>query len=127
MLLKIKNAILFVILLYSGSTVSCKKYLEAKPNQQLVIPTTVRDLQSLLDNYAVINHNNPATDEICSDNYYVTTADFNALRVETERRTYLWEKENLFLAGNSNDWARTYNKLNYANIVLNEINKIFFV
>jgi hypothetical protein len=38
---------------------SCKKFLDKKSNQKLVIPSTVQDLQGLLDNYARVNQFNP--------------------------------------------------------------------
>lgn len=124
MLRSIKNTFLIVIL-FSAGTVGCKKYLDAKPDQKLVIPSTITDLQSLLDNYRVINQSNPSgVAEMSADNYYVTSVDYKALKLEIQRRIYLWEKDNLFATGNDNDWAKAYNKINYANIVLNEINNI---
>ncbi len=53
-----KSQILFTILIAQVLVISaCKKsdYLDAKPDQALIIPESVEELQSLMDNLNVIN------------------------------------------------------------------------
>ena len=45
---------------------SCKKYLDLKPNQALVIPSTVADAQAILDNPNQIS-SSPYVGELAAD------------------------------------------------------------
>jgi len=102
---------------------SCKKFLEEKQNQKLVIPTTIQDLQALLDNSPLINRNYPESGELSSDDYFLTFSDWNTQR-EYVKRTYTWEKDYLFEAGSSNGWAYCYRNIYIANTVLYYTDKI---
>jgi len=100
----------------------CKKYLEQKPVSGVDTPDTLPELQGLLDRYNRLNITDPGADEISSDDYYLTTADWQAQN-EQHRRMYTWEKDNLFPIP-SNDWSSPYSSLYYANTVLEAIDKI---
>lgn len=102
---------------------SCSKFLEEKPNQQLVIPTTLTDVQGLLDNYEKLNMQSDCSAlEASADNYYVTTTDFNAMLVDY-RRTYVWEKDFLFPTW-PNNWSTCYDQVYIANTALEALEKI---
>ncbi len=108
-----------VIVLFS----SCKKFLEEKSNKKFVIPTTLRDVQGLLDNYEKLNQLSDCFAlEVSADNYYVTTTDYNAM-IEEYRRTYLWEKDFLFPAW-PNNWSTCYDQVYIANVALEALGKI---
>lgn len=120
--LKIIKKILPVLLVLHA-TAGCKKFLDAKPDQQLEVPSTLTDLQSLLDNYSKLNENDALVlGEISADNYYLTDADRNGL-ADNYRRMYAWEKEQLFPTY-PNHWSFAYDKIYIANVVLDNINKI---
>lgn len=104
------------------SITSCKKYLDEKPDQKLAVPSTLTDLQALLDHNSYLVQD-PASDEISADNYYVTTATWQALSREQDRRMYTWEKDNLFIP-DANDWFIVYRKVYYYNTVLDYLLKI---
>lgn len=97
-------------------TTSCKKFLEIKPDERLVIVTSVQDMQALLDNYNKMNYNDQAVSQVCSDDYYLTDATLNA-RKETDRNLYNWAASNIF-DPNFNAWADTYGAVYIANLVL---------
>lgn len=101
----------------------CKKYLNAKQDQSLVIPQNVRDLQSILDDYFFINTNWPAAGEVSSDDYYLLYSSWQS-RNEYIQRTYLWAAERLFAPGGNNEWSICYRQVYKANTVLAEIDKI---
>lgn len=101
----------------------CKKFLDEKPDQTLTVPSTLQDLQSLLDNYLQVNQRDPSAGEISADDYYLSDADFAAMN-ETDRNMYTWQKNNLFADGIDNDWARCYLNVGRANQVLYGINRI---
>ncbi len=102
---------------------SCNKYLSEKQDQKLVVPETITDLQSLLDNWFVINRNYPEAGNFSSDDYYFTYSDWSS-QDDYIRRTYTWEKDYLFEAGSNNGWATCYNNVYIANTVLFYIDKI---
>ncbi len=58
---------LFVLL--AIGFVSCKKYLDAKPDATLAIPSTLKDLQGLLDYYGKMNSQFSGGGEILTDSY----------------------------------------------------------
>ncbi len=114
---------LFLFILGIGVTCqACKKYLDEKPDKQLAVPTTLADFQSLLDNYAIFA-DEPGAGEISSDDYYITTDHWLSLDAETEKRTYIWEKDYLF-DPQYNSWAFFSTAVYYCNSVLEGIAKI---
>lgn len=114
-----RNLFLLVLIIFSCSIVSCKKYLDEKPSKSQVVPSSLVDLQSLLDNYNQIgNGTSPRLLELVADNYYVNTADWQAefsYSVE-EPQNYIWDKDATDLIGS---WQPEYQgPIYYSNIVL---------
>lgn len=115
------GTLIALLLLFSG----CEKFLDEKSDKRLAVPATLADLQALLDNDGVMNHNMPGSGEISSDNYYLTDADYNSTSQEHLRRMYIWEKDDLFAPGSSsNDWNYLFKAVYAANSVLEEGEKI---
>ncbi len=102
-------------LILSFGLFSCKKYLEAKTDKSLVVPTTLSDFQALLDNTFVNNQQSPSWDETSADNYYVLPAQFNREAVY-EQKAYEWvDYPN---SDYPNEWSLIYNAIYYPNVVL---------
>lgn len=114
-----------MLLIITGAMVlpGCKKFLEGKSDKKLVIPTTIADLQALLDNYLKVNTSAPSAGEASSDDYYLTDADYAGLTIESNRRMYTWQNSFVFV-GFPNDWSRCYDIVYYCNIVLDGLAKI---
>jgi starch-binding outer membrane protein, SusD/RagB family len=108
----------FVVAILSIS--ACKKYLDAKPDKSLSVPTTLNDLQALLDNGSLMNESAPTYDEVSSDNLYIPDLLFNSLS-EVLRNAYTWENYDYVYP---NDWSLIYNVVSKSNIVLNQIEEI---
>lgn len=119
----INKAGTYLIICFAFIITSCKKYLDTKPDQKLTVPTTVQDLQSLLDNYLSVNQKDPYAGEVSSDDYYLSYNDYTA-RTEDERNLYTWQGANLFKPGTGNDWTYCYDNVYRANVVLANINDI---
>jgi tetratricopeptide (TPR) repeat protein len=115
------NRILVLILILLGT--SCREYLDAKPDKKLLVPSTVQDLQSLLDNDLLVNQRSPRAAEMSADDYYLTDANLAAL-TEFDRRMYTWGGSNLFQPGSINDWGNAYQIVNIANVVLANVDRI---
>ncbi|UKT65052.1 RagB/SusD family nutrient uptake outer membrane protein [Pedobacter mucosus] len=104
------------VFIMACSLIACKKFLDKKPDEKLVVISSVKDMQALLDDYNKMNYNDQAVTEICSDNFYLADATFNA-RKETDRNLYTWSAVNVFDA-QLNAWADTYNTIYQANLVI---------
>ncbi|WP_192822766.1 RagB/SusD family nutrient uptake outer membrane protein [Rufibacter sp. LB8] len=111
------NTLLLLCLSLLGG---CQDFLEEKPDRQLVVPSTLRDLQALLDNHNLITAGFPNAPEISADNYYLTDTDWAALSREENRRMYIWAKDGVFAPG-TNDWSYLYRPVYYANTVLEHV------
>ena len=110
----------FITICFLSSLISCKKYLDAKPDKSLVIPSTLNDLQAILDYTSRMNEG-PSYGEASADNYYLDDADYNTLQDES-KKAYTWE--NYSYSNYINDWSQTYDVIYPANVVLEGIEKI---
>lgn len=114
-----KTFVILILLIFAVTISSCKKYLDAKPDKSLQIPTTVTDLQALLDHGTNMGENYGVSfGESSADNYYMTDNQYNQMNQEN-RNTYIWANQNY--TNYPNDWAYLYNVINIANIVLDNI------
>lgn len=108
-------------ILFSGVVIllfSCTEKLDIKPDQSKNIPETVADFQALMDGVEVLNRNIPAFGEAGADNYYITDARYNSLSQESERNAYIWGKDIFPVNAVAFDWAGSYTRINYCNLVL---------
>src|SRR5437868_1521659 len=98
--------------------ISCKKYLDEKPDKKLVVPSTLRDAQALLDNLNYVWQLEPTVGEFSADNFYLTTSTYqSSVLMESERRAYTWQKDYI-MEPTDNDWSNAYRKVYYVNTVL---------
>ena len=119
------NNIIFygLVLLTVANSVSCRKFLEEKPNASLATPTAIEDLRALLDDYLRLNTNYPGSGEASCDDFFLNYSDWQS-RNEYLQRTYIWDKVNLLQPGNNNDWTNAYRMIYAANVVLDELSRI---
>ncbi len=110
------------LLLAITTCISCKKYLDEKPDKKLVAPTTLNDFQAILDYYPNIIID-PGAGEASADNYYMPTANWLALDINGDRRMYTWQADNIFEQW-TNDWSVAYQTVYYANTVLDGLQKV---
>ncbi len=102
---------------------SCKKYLDAKPNSKLLIPSSTGDLMQLLDRDDFISFFSSGAGDFCSENIYYTD-DIWALLSDASKYGYVWDSRMFSGMSNSRDWQLIYNAAYYANVVLDELNNI---
>ena len=111
-----------VAIICSVAFCSCKKYLDAKPNKALQVPSSVADLQALLDDDDFMNGQDGISfDESSADNFYLTDDVYNHFD-QPNRDTYIWNNKNY--SNTPNDWFYLYNIINVANVVLDNIDNI---
>ncbi|MBN7813091.1 RagB/SusD family nutrient uptake outer membrane protein [Algoriphagus sp. H41] len=94
----------------------CEGFLDAKPEQSLVVPHTLDDVQALLDNTVVFNVQ-PSIPYLAADEFEISDAGFTALATPQERGVYLWE-DDPYQGQPVADWTRLYQQVFYANVAL---------
>jgi starch-binding outer membrane protein, SusD/RagB family len=119
----VKSCFYALILITVLFQFSCKKYLDKKPSQDLAVPSTLADLQAVLDNQ-IVNNFGAQFLEVVADNYYVTTATWNNLS-EDIRKTYIWDKDARITVENAT-WSNPYQAVYKSNFVLDLLPNIKF-
>lgn len=102
---------------------ACKRqddFLSVKPQASLEVPSTLADLQSLLQYESLFNMNDPALGQIASDDGYVTTAVWNGLST-IERNGFIWAKQVYDGGADVPDWSYPYQQVYYANTILDAL------
>lgn len=97
--------------------VSCKKYLDAKTDKTLVIPSTLNDAQALLDFYSLMNENYPSLGNESDDNYYLLDSYFNGRSIKWQNN-YTWSVD----AVDETDWGYMYQIVLSSNIAIETVN-----
>jgi len=96
---------------------SCKKYLEANADSAQLIPSTVEDVQALLDNSGKMNENStPAFAEVAADDLFVKDETYNG----SPAPVYQWEE---YFYKYPTDWAQLYSLVYTANLSLEILQK----
>lgn len=130
---KIKLQIMKCLIYFIFSTIilfmGCKKadWYDVKSNKKLAVPSTLKDMQALLDNASVMNSFSACLGEISSDGHYLTTINSTSLNSAWQRNAYTWTKElpNITVS----DWVNgsangSYVRVYYANLILDGLAKI---
>jgi len=122
--MRLKNILKAILIIINIAFCACKKsgFLNAKPNINLNVPTTLSDFQSLMDNYDVINQT-PGMGDLNSDNYFLSYSDWQSLTV-IPQNCYIWAKDIFEGTGNIPDWDLSYQQIFIANVVLDGLSKI---
>lgn len=127
--MKQQFTIIFIFLMMFIGVISCKQeWLEAKPNKALVVPSTIMDYQSLLDNTGGtggLSINQPSMTMVGDGDYIISDATFNALRTAAEKGAYTWAPTDSFFGGSiSGEWRNVYAQILQTNVVLDGISKL---
>lgn len=100
---------------------SCKKYLDEKSNSSFVVPSTIQDLQALLDFPENMNFGTPMFAETSVDDYFLEDFNYDAFAGTNDGYAYTWEN---FDYNFPNDWSSGYRPVYYANLCLETLDKI---
>jgi tetratricopeptide (TPR) repeat protein len=107
------------LLLTVVSLSACEKYLDAKPDQALATPSTLKDLEAIL-NHGQINNLNTVAGDIMTDDYFLEEPIWKALTDITARDSYIFGQETY----HDFDWQNGYNLLFRANVALDGLAKV---
>ncbi|GAB3025343.1 RagB/SusD family nutrient uptake outer membrane protein [Niabella terrae] len=101
---------------------SCKKFLDFKADAKQAIPSTLQDVQALLDNAGIMNHQGISLPEASADDYYVSDDSYNKSTVQTkDREAYIWHLGDYYF---TNDWAVCYKPVYISNLCLEVLGNI---
>ncbi len=113
--------IILVILVFVIPFSACKKFLDANPNNGVAVPTSLSDLQALLDNSGVMNRQTtPNFGESSADDFYLTADRYNSISVEWQK-IYTWQRGDY---NYGNDWSAGYAVIYLSNYCLDQIKAI---
>ena len=112
---------IYLILLILLSFLSCKKYLAIKPDSKLTVPSTLADLQAILDFTNVMNlQSTPCFGEASTDDYFILEPDYDIYTIQAQQ-VYTWNRGDYNFI---NDWAKGYSPVYNANYCLDQIGNI---
>lgn len=114
MKLKIFNCLLIACFLFTG----CKKeFLNKKPSSAILSPTSLDDLNGLLERVLVFNRTG-VLPQISADEYSIISDQaYNSLNNATQRNAYIWAKD-IYQGESANDWDNLFRQIFVANNVL---------
>lgn len=117
-----KIKLIIYILLTTSLLLSCKKYLDQKSDQSLVVPNTLNGLQALLDYDERMNKGNPSWGLASDDNYFLPDNIYTNDLYPLEKMGYTWSVRNY--SSFPNEWSAIYDQVYIANVVLEEVESI---
>lgn len=115
--------VFLILLLWSA----CKKqddFLDTKPNVALIVPSSLADLQLLLNNEPLFNQSDPSFGEGSTDDFYLDNDAYLNLYPQSQQNIYIWSKQIYTDGANIRGWSGPYQAIYYANTVLDQLNKI---
>ncbi|MFA4869573.1 MAG: RagB/SusD family nutrient uptake outer membrane protein [Pedobacter sp.] len=112
-----------IILIIICTSFSCTEKLELKPSSSTILPTTIKDLELILDNIDVMNVT-MALPQLSADEYFIPNReDWEALSTATARNSYIWAKDIYEGETKVADWRIPYASIFYCNNVLDILSK----
>ncbi len=103
---------------------ACNKFLDERTSHSSKIPSSLSDLQALMDAEYVINLGGyPFLIEAWTDNYQIDTKNLN-LMTDFEQNLYKFDSPDIYPPSNLGVWSNSYKPIAISNIVLENIDKI---
>lgn len=100
---------------------SCSHYLDPKNSNAYQVPTSIRDLQEILDDFGYMNERRtPSYAEAAADDYFLLDNNYKALLPE-RKLLYKWEAFDYLYP---NDWSAAYLPIYNANFCLEVLDNI---
>ena len=120
--MKLKLVKLFMAIAILSGVFSCGEFLDEKPSKNIVVPSSIEDLQSILN--AVDNINvGDSYGILLSDDIYTTDEGWLGYS-EHVREGYIWNMQMSNAQGDVATWSGAYSNIFKFNIVLEESEKI---
>ncbi|WP_312508911.1 RagB/SusD family nutrient uptake outer membrane protein [Chryseobacterium culicis] len=121
-----KLIIYVVFLSLLSLNISCSKsWLEEKRDIKLIVPTTLNDMELLLNGDVFQSDGRGATETSCDD-YEFTSDQYNSLYNAFDRDLVIWKTEEFPRFGflEWDEWDMAYSQIQVSNVVLTGLSKI---
>jgi hypothetical protein len=123
------NRLIFILLPLLFFDVSCKKFLDKKPNENDVTVESLDNLQAMLDNSGEMNSSSVSGyAELIADNYFISKTDYDIYAsigsriIQSEIENYTW---NYYALPSDYYWELGYqHSIPFANNVLDELERL---
>lgn len=103
---------------------SCQAdFLDVKRDKRQVIPTSLKDYQSIIDNELLNIRTAFTVGDLGADDFFVSDEHFDLTPIAWERNAYTWQKD-IFEGAQALVWDQNYEKILYSNLVLDGLSKI---
>ncbi|TKC03475.1 RagB/SusD family nutrient uptake outer membrane protein [Pedobacter cryotolerans] len=113
--MKNSKQLLLILGLFMLPFLGCKKYLDQKSNDSLVVPKSLTDIQGILDDAAIINLRvTPSYNEHSSDDFFMLPASYASYN-PAFKPIYTWQPT---VYNHGNDYALGYNAIYNTNLSL---------
>jgi tetratricopeptide (TPR) repeat protein len=100
----------------------CNDKLDIKPNQSFLVPSSLAELQAVVD-HDFMNNSFPFGMEVATDNFVILDTRFSALEL-LSRKIYTWDEKVYEGASQPIDWVNTYRSIFYANVALDKLKNL---
>ncbi|MFD2905843.1 RagB/SusD family nutrient uptake outer membrane protein [Sphingobacterium anhuiense] len=101
--------------------IGCSEYLDVKSDNRIEVPTTLEQLQALLnDHVTMTNETTPSMIENWSDDYFMLPSKYETTDANFQNM-YVWKID---LYNHANDWSAAYRPIYNANFCLEGLQKI---
>lgn len=100
-----------------------KEFLDIKRDKSQVVPVSLDDFQAFFDHLNLNFFYPYQLGEIGSDDFYLSNDAWQAITVAAHKNAYIWADE-IYQGESSTDWNRGYEKILYANFVLERVDEI---
>ncbi len=95
-----------------------KEFLEVKRDKAQAIPSSLQDYLAMLDNISTFNTRSAfQLNAVGTDEYYIEGERWDLLSSNMQKNAYIWA-ENIFEGEESDSWNFAYERILYANTVL---------
>ena len=111
-----KHKLLFLLGTVLIMAAGCKKYLEKKPNSNVLVPTTPAEFQGLLDNPQVFAYGH-TLGLLSADEFFFSPSYYAGISA-AEQNAYTWQRDIFSGTEIPFDWIKAYEGIYNANVVL---------
>lgn len=105
----------FIMVMTVFAFSACDTFLDKKPDISMAVPHTLDDVELLLNDYNSLNTGYPIYGEVGTDDYYITTANWEGASSLDQRNAYIWKDEPYT---ESTQWQVPYKTVYIANQAL---------
>ncbi|MBL1407540.1 RagB/SusD family nutrient uptake outer membrane protein [Sphingobacterium faecale] len=113
--------IIIVCSLGIGFFSSCSSFLDKKSDIHLAVPNKLEHATLLLNDYTELNSGYPIFGDLGTDDFYLTSENWDAANSVDQRNAYIWADEPYIDAA---QWQRPYKTIYIANQVLEILEKV---